>query len=88
MINNKETQDTKGRAAGRTTGLCPAEAGGALGRPKVIYGEATARVRRVSGETPVWVWGKRDETRITRISTEGSDPALVGRQSHGSCKSV
>ena len=57
MINNKETQDTKGRVAGRTTVLCPAEAGGAPGSPKVIYGEATACVRRVSGETPVWARG-------------------------------
>ena len=55
----------------------PAGARGSPGSPKVVYGEAAA-----------WGRGKRDETRIAPISTEGSSPALVKRQTHASCKSV
>src|ERR1035437_3922238 len=49
---------------------------------------STASVRRVSGEAPVSGWGNCDETRIAPIGTEGSGPALAGRQSQASCKSV
>ena len=37
--------------------------GGVPGSLKVISSEALARVRR-RYESPVWGWGKRDETRI------------------------
>jgi hypothetical protein len=49
---------------------------------------STARVRRVSGKTPVLGWGNCDETRIAPIGTEGSGPALAGRPYQASCKSV
>ena len=49
---------------------------------------AQSSPRRVSGETPVSGRGNCDETRIAPIGRKGSGPALAGRQSQASCKSV